>query len=144
MDQPKRSNVSDAKLQRMDELKEIIDKIQAKNQGSKYTPEQLHCWTNLIHNKKHDVLPTNLFSASKGSLLLVCRVLENALDYAHSVLTSWPSGIKIERRFLMRDAQNNINVPYSTESTPTLIACYKAATGLPAHPGVCLKITPRN
>ncbi len=46
------------------------------------------------------------------------------------------------------------NLPYSTEITPTLIACYKAATGgmglisktvvLPrnlANPGVCLEIT---
>ncbi len=76
----------------MDELKEIIDKIQAKNQGSKYTPEQLHCWANLIHTKKHDAYdnpPNKPFFGKQGKpAIIACRVLENALDYAHSVLTS--------------------------------------------------------
>ena len=61
--------MSDARLQKMDELKEIIDKIQAKNQGSKYTPEQLHCWANLIHMKKHDAYdnpPNKPFFGKQG------------------------------------------------------------------------------
>ncbi len=74
---PKRSNVSDARLQKMDELNSSEKPGKQVHQG---TPEQ-----DMTHTI---ILPANLFSASKGSLLLVCRVLENAFDYAHSVLIS--------------------------------------------------------
>ena len=48
---PKRS---DSTLQRTTDLEEILDQLKSKHQGSHYTPEQLHCWANLIQMKKHD------------------------------------------------------------------------------------------
>lgn len=50
----KKLSVSDSKLQKMDELQEILEKLKSNHQGSKYSPEQLHCWANLIQMNKHD------------------------------------------------------------------------------------------
>lgn len=50
----KRSSSYDSHLQKMDDLEEILDKLKSKHKESKYTPEQLHCWANLIQMKKHD------------------------------------------------------------------------------------------
>ncbi len=49
----KRSSVYDSQLKRMDELEEILDKLKYKHKENLYTPEQFHCWANLIQMNKH-------------------------------------------------------------------------------------------
>ena len=49
----KRSGRFDAQMKRMDDIQEILEKLKEKQSNDKYTPEQLHCWANLIHMKKH-------------------------------------------------------------------------------------------
>ena len=49
------SSMYDSHLQKMSELEEILDKLKFKHKESKYTPEQFHCWANLIQIKKHDL-----------------------------------------------------------------------------------------
>ena len=49
----KRSGRFDAQMKRMDDIQEIIEKLKEKHSNDKYTPEQLHCWANLIQMKKH-------------------------------------------------------------------------------------------
>ena len=65
----KRSNVYDSHLEKMVKLEEILERLKTKYQGSKYTPEQLHCWANLIQLKKHDsyeVAPDKPFFGKKS------------------------------------------------------------------------------
>lgn len=50
---PAKKGVYSSHLQKMDELEEILDKLASKHHESKFTPEQLHCWANLIQMKKH-------------------------------------------------------------------------------------------
>ena len=49
----KRSGRFDAQMKRMDDVQEIVEKLKEKHSNDKYTPEQLHCWANLIQMKKH-------------------------------------------------------------------------------------------
>uniref|UniRef100_A0A1X7SGI6 Uncharacterized protein n=1 Tax=Amphimedon queenslandica TaxID=400682 RepID=A0A1X7SGI6_AMPQE len=51
----RRSSGYDNHLQKMDEIEEILQKLRSKHgKDEKYTPEQFHCWANLIQMKKHD------------------------------------------------------------------------------------------
>ena len=43
----------DAQMKRMGDIQEIIERLKEKHSNDKYTPEQLHCWANLIQMKKH-------------------------------------------------------------------------------------------
>ena len=43
----------ETQMKRMDEIQVILDKLKEKHSEGSYTPEQLHCWANLIQMKKH-------------------------------------------------------------------------------------------
>ena len=43
----------ESQLQKMDEIEEILEKLRSKHE-EKYSPEQFHCWANLIRMRRHE------------------------------------------------------------------------------------------
>lgn len=49
----KHSGRYETQMKKVDEIQEILEKLKENHDSDKYTPEQLHCWANLIQMKKH-------------------------------------------------------------------------------------------
>ena len=86
----KRSSTYESHLEKMDDLENILEKL---NKESNYTPEQLHCWANLMQMKKHDSYedpPRSLSLVDDQKVVPIAQfqVLENVSSYVHSALTS--------------------------------------------------------